>query len=116
HVVRRCRAEPSQMPTGPARTASSGDRLRDQRLRSLGLRHNDRGTKTAWPGSHQPLGATWGPQSTNFAVFAPEANGVELCLFDEVDGADTETRYVLTERTLGIWHGALPDIEPGQRY
>jgi glycogen operon protein len=73
----------------------------------------------AWPGSHQPLGATWSLESTNFAVFAPEATGVELCLFDEVDGdaaADRETRYTLTEKTLGIWHGALPGIAPGQRY
>ena len=27
----------------------------------------------AWPGSHQPLGATWGPEATNVAVYAPEA-------------------------------------------
>ncbi len=39
----------------------------------------------AWPGSHQPLGATPGPESTNFAVFTPEASGVELCLFDSAD-------------------------------
>ena len=48
--------------------------------------------RAAWPGSHQPLGATWSEESTNFAVFAPEATAVELCLFDEVDGADVETR------------------------
>ena len=70
-------------------------------------------TTSAWPGSHQPLGATWEQDSTNFAVFAPEATSVELCLFDE---ADVETRWTLTEQTLGIWHGALPGIEPGQRY
>jgi pullulanase/glycogen debranching enzyme len=55
-----------------------------------------------WPGSHQPLGATWGEESTNFAVFAPEATSVELCLFDEVDGVDVERRHTLTEQTLGI--------------
>jgi isoamylase len=49
-------------------------------------------------------------------VFAPEATSVELCLFDEVDGVDVETRWRLTEKTLGIWHGALPDLAPGQRY
>jgi glycogen debranching enzyme GlgX len=69
-----------------------------------------------WPGSHQPLGATWGEESTNFAVFAPEATSVELCLFDEVDGVDVERRHTLTEQTLGIWHGAVPGISPGQRY
>ena len=29
---------------------------------------------------------------------------------------DRETRHELTERTLGIWHGALPGIARGQRY
>ena len=36
-----------------------------------------------------------------------------MCLFDE-DGH--ETRHELTERTLGIWHGALPGIPRGQLY
>jgi glycogen debranching enzyme GlgX len=76
-------------------------------------------TESAWPGSHQPLGATWDPECTNFAVFAPEASGVELCLFEEPDGPgvrEVETRYRLTEQTLGIWHGAVPGVSPGQRY
>ena len=66
-----------------------------------------------WPGRNWPLGATWSPESTNFAVYAPNATDCWLCLFDE-DGA--ETRHRLTERSLGIWHGALPDIAPGTRY
>src|SRR3954451_22625947 len=69
-----------------------------------------------WPGSHQPLGSTWAEESTNFAVFAPEATSVELCLFDEVGGVEMERRLTLTEQTLGIWHGAVPGIPPGQRY
>jgi len=67
----------------------------------------------AWPGHHEPLGATWSTDATNFAVWAPEATGVEVCLFDE---QDAETRYRLTEQTLGIWHGAVPGLSPGQRY
>ena len=39
-----------------------------------------------WPGSHVPLGASWSEEQTNFAVTSPEATGVELCLFDMVDG------------------------------
>ncbi|WP_345752191.1 glycogen debranching protein GlgX [Microbacterium rhizophilus] len=70
-------------------------------------------TSSIWPGREWPLGATWTAESTNFAVYAPNATGVDLCLFDE---DDRETRYELTEQTLGIWHGALPDIRPGQRY
>jgi glycogen debranching enzyme GlgX len=70
-----------------------------------------------WPGQHQPLGATWTEESTNFAVYAPEATAVEVCLFDDgPDGAEHETRYRLTEYTLGIWHGALPGVPRGQRY
>ena len=46
-------------------------------------------------------------------MWAPEATAAYLCLIDD-DG--TEVRHRLTERSLGIWHGALPGIEPGQRY
>jgi glycogen operon protein len=66
-----------------------------------------------WPGTNHDLGSTWTEESTNFAVWAPEATAVYLCLVGD-DG--TETKYRLTERSLGIWHGALPGIEPGQRY
>jgi len=74
-------------------------------------------TATVWPGRNWPLGATWSPESTNFAVYAPNATAVWLCLFDESpEGAHAEIRYPLTEHSLGIWHCALPDVEPGQRY
>jgi len=66
-----------------------------------------------WPGRNWPLGATWTPESTNFAVYAPRATSMILCLFDD-DG--TETCHELTEQSLGIWHGALPGIAPGQQY
>jgi glycogen operon protein len=66
-----------------------------------------------WPGRNWPLGATWTPESTNFAVWAPHATQVWLCLFDEEGG---EQRHLLSEFSLGIWHGALPGIEPGTRY
>ena len=66
-----------------------------------------------WPGRGWPLGAAWTPESTNFAVHAPMADRLWVCLFDE-DGR--ETRHELTERTLGIWHGALPGVPGGQQY
>jgi glycogen operon protein len=68
---------------------------------------------SVWPGRNHPLGATWSPESTNFAVHAPSATAAWVCLFDD-DGA--ETRHQLTEQSLGIWHGALPDVPPGARY
>ena len=74
--------------------------------------HHDE-TAPLWPGSHEQLGATWSPEATNFAVWAPEASAAWLCLFDD---AGTETRHQLTEHTLGVWHGQLPDVPVGQRY
>nr|WP_090277557.1 glycogen debranching protein GlgX [Mycolicibacterium komanii]CRL72190.1 glycogen debranching protein GlgX [Mycolicibacterium komanii] len=66
-----------------------------------------------WPGKAYPLGATYDGTGTNFAVFSEAAEKVELCLFD-VDGA--ETRITLPENDAFVWHGFIPNIEPGQRY
>ncbi|MBS4751297.1 glycogen debranching protein GlgX [Nocardioides sp. zg-ZUI104] len=77
--------------------------------RSLGER------SAVWPGRNWPLGATWSPESTNFAVHAPNATAMWLCLFDDGPG-EGERRFELTERSLGISHGALPGVAPGTRY
>jgi len=71
-----------------------------------------------WPGTHEPLGASWREDATNFAVYAPEATGVEVCLVDadDDDAENPERRFPLTEYTLGIWHGAIPGVGKGQRY
>ena len=66
-----------------------------------------------WPGHPSPLGATWDGEGTNFALWAPEAETVDLCLFDDAGG---EQRIVLDEMTYHVWHGYLPRIGPGQRY
>ncbi|HEY9267538.1 MAG TPA: glycogen debranching enzyme, partial [Mycobacterium sp.] len=66
-----------------------------------------------WPGKAYPLGATYDGTGSNFAVFSEAAETVELCLFD-VDG--TETRVTLPEVDGFVWHGFIPNIEPGQRY
>ncbi len=70
-------------------------------------------TAPVWPGFHQRLGATWSPDSTNFAIWSPEATSMWVCLVDD-DG--DETRHQLTEHTLGVWHGAIPGVPVGQRY
>jgi len=80
------------------------------------VRMHDEALARVWPGEHQPLGATWSEVSTNFAVFAPEATSLDVCLFDEGPDGLVETRHRLTEQTLGIWHGALPNLPVGQRY
>jgi glycogen debranching enzyme GlgX len=66
-----------------------------------------------WPGRTWPLGADHGDEATNFAVRAPEATRVWVCLYDD---ADRETRHELTEVSLGIWHGAIPGVRAGTRY
>ena len=44
---------------------------------------NTAGHRDAWPGSEAPLGATWGGEGTNFAVYSASAEAVEVVLFDE---------------------------------
>jgi isoamylase len=68
---------------------------------------------TVWPGSAYPLGATYDGNGTNFALFSESATKIELCLFDD---DRVETRYELTEVDAYVWHGYLPQVQPGQRY
>lgn len=68
-----------------------------------------------YPGNPWPLGATWDGKGVNFALYADNATGVELCLFNE----DNKTEFAkirILERTHSIWHVYLPDIKPGQLY
>ncbi|MEU3473515.1 glycogen debranching protein GlgX [Rhodococcus sp. NPDC006774] len=65
------------------------------------------------PGSPFPLGATALSTGTQFAVHAPEADGVEVCLIDPDGG---ERRVELTTRTFGVRHAFVPGVRPGERY
>jgi glycogen operon protein len=67
-----------------------------------------------WPGKAYPLGATYDGSGTNFAVFSEVAEKVELCLFD-ADGTQTQC-VTLPEVDGFVWHGFIPNIEPGQHY
>lgn len=64
------------------------------------------------PGDSARLGVAPIGSSFNFAVHAPHAETVELCLFE---GA-SETRLVLPGRTGEIHHGLVQGIQPGQSY
>ncbi|WP_344042025.1 glycogen debranching protein GlgX [Nocardioides panacihumi] len=66
-----------------------------------------------WPGQPYPLGATFDGSGTNFALFSEAAERVELCLFDD---EGQESRVELTEVDAFVWHGYLPQVQPGQRY
>ena len=74
-----------------------------------------RGKSRLWPGSPHRRGATWDGLGVNFALFAENAEHVELCLFDSRGRRELE-RIVLPEYTDQIWHGYLPDARPGQLY
>ena len=67
------------------------------------------------PGRQDPLGATWDGNGVNFALFSANATRVDLCLFDRTGNRELE-RIALPEHTDGVWHGYLPDVEPGQIY
>src|SRR3546814_4612648 len=64
------------------------------------------------PGMPYPLGAISDGLGVNFAVFSANASKIELCIFD-ARGRKELQRYALPECTDEIWHGYLPDAEPG---
>ena len=66
-----------------------------------------------WPGRPFPLGPTWDGHGTNFSLFSENADGVELCLFDD---EGREERVAVAQRTSHNWHVYLPGVGPGQRY
>ncbi|KMO73104.1 Glycogen debranching enzyme [Mycolicibacterium chubuense] len=71
-------------------------------------------TLELWPGKAYPLGATYDGSGTNFALFSEAAEKVELCLFD---AAGEQTACITLPEVDGfVWHGFIPNIEPGQRY
>jgi len=66
-----------------------------------------------WPGSPYPLGASFDGRGTNFAIYAENADRVELCLFDD---DNNERRLRMGEITAFTHHSYLPGVMPGQRY
>ena len=66
-------------------------------------------------GSPYPLGATSDGLGINFAVFSANATRIELCIFDE-QGRKELCRLPLPECTDEVWHGYLPDAQPGLVY
>ncbi|NDK57491.1 glycogen debranching protein GlgX [Pontibacter fetidus] len=69
-----------------------------------------------YPGNPYPLGATWDGEGVNFALYADNATGVELCLFDDITSEQESVKIKLVERTHQIWHTYLPEVKPGQLY
>jgi len=69
-----------------------------------------------YPGNPYPLGATWDVEGVNFALYADNATGVDLCLFDSNDDFAESVRIRLKERSHHVWHAYVPDLLPGQLY
>lgn len=69
-----------------------------------------------YPGEPYPLGATWDGEGVNFAVFAENAAGMDLCLFDTLESKNEEERIRLNEVSHHVWHAYIPGLKPGQLY
>ncbi|HEY3777702.1 MAG TPA: glycogen debranching protein GlgX [Rhizomicrobium sp.] len=62
-----------------------------------------------------PLGANWDGMGVNFAVFSAHASRMQLCLFDAA-GRREIARFDLPEKSEDVWHGYLPQAQPGLVY
>jgi isoamylase len=68
------------------------------------------------PGSPFPLGATWDGEGVNFALYAENAFGIELCLFNSPEEKTESHKIRIEERTHHVWHTYIPGLKPGQLY
>ncbi len=68
-----------------------------------------------WPGNPEPRGALWDGEGVNFALFAENAEAVELCIFDPTGRRELQ-RVPVRERTDHVWHCYLPEARPGLLY
>jgi glycogen debranching enzyme GlgX len=73
------------------------------------------GATTLRAGTAYPLGAHWDGRGINFALVAPHAHSVQLCLFDA--GGERELmRLAMPACQDGVWHGYLDAGAPGLVY
>jgi len=73
------------------------------------------GATTLSAGAAYPLGAHWDGRGINFALVAPHAHSVQLCLFDA--GGERELmRLAMPVCQDGVWHGYLDAGAPGLVY
>ena len=70
---------------------------------------------TLQPGQTHTLGAQLRDQGVNFCLAAPNAQAVELCLFDASATREVQ-RLVMFGPVDGLWHGFLPGAEVGLVY
>lgn len=70
---------------------------------------------TLQPGHTQTLGAQLRDQGVSFCLAAPNAQAVELCLFDASATQEVQ-RLPMQGPVDGLWHGFLPGAEAGLVY
>src|SRR6478752_3284137 len=130
---------PSRAPTSADQQDSAVDRATDNVDEATTVKPAKKKTKTKrrsrpgqvdpqaaprvgsspFPGLPYPLGATPYQGGTNFAVVAdgvPGVSDVQLCLIDANVPGGAVRMIPMDERTYGIWHTFVPDVEPGQIY
>ncbi len=73
----------------------------------------DPATAPSAPGLPDASGS--GSEGVNFAVWAPDATGVELCLFDELGSTELQ-RLRLSAFSEGVWHGWMAGLGEGCVY
>ena len=66
-------------------------------------------------GSPLALGPVLEADGVDFALYAPNATRVEVCLF-EADGERETARIAVPEFTDQVWHGFVHGLAPGQLY
>lgn len=66
-------------------------------------------------GNSSPLGASQSDNSVNFAVYAPQAAHVSLCLFDDSGYAETE-RLAMHLHEGGVWSVSVEGLQEGCIY
>lgn len=71
---------------------------------------------TIYPGKPYPLGATWDGEGVNFALYAENATGVDLCLFESSNSQVESVKIRIKEVSHRIWHVYVPALSPGQLY
>jgi glycogen operon protein len=63
-----------------------------------------------------PLGAVWDGNGVHFSLISENADGVDLCLFDNADSPTESHRVALTKAGSHLWRANLPGLQPGQLY
>ena len=71
---------------------------------------------SVYPGDPFPLGATWDGEGVNFALYAENAQDVDLCLFNKIEDEVETVKIRMKERSHHVWHAYVPELGPGQLY